>query len=142
MLVLDASGFHRQQDEIAFLPILALAVDDGIALAFEDVDDEAALMPVLARSRLDVVQEDTPMLQRGVLERHRIEIEQKLALTRLEPLAILHADDDRSGQVARGELLSLAHDALVRIVADRRPLALPHPFEFSHRSSTPCRRGC
>src|SRR5258708_29653036 len=64
MLVLDAGGFHRQQDEIALLPILALAVDDGIAPAFEHVDDEAALMAVLAPSRPDVLPGDPPMLPR------------------------------------------------------------------------------
>jgi len=29
MLVLDAAGLHGQQHQIAFLPIDALAVDDG-----------------------------------------------------------------------------------------------------------------
>src|ERR1700722_12268898 len=89
MLMLDPFGLHRQQDEIALLPILALAVDDGIAPALQQVDDQAALMPVLARSRSDVVNEDAPMLQRRVLEGHGIEIEEKLALTGLEPLAVL-----------------------------------------------------
>src|SRR5580704_18542069 len=53
MLELDAAGLHRQQDEIALLPVLALAVDDGIALAFEHIDDEPALVHMLARAGLD-----------------------------------------------------------------------------------------
>src|SRR5262249_35974874 len=48
MLMLDAAGLHRQQHQIALLPVLALALDDRIALALEDIDDEAALVTMLA----------------------------------------------------------------------------------------------
>src|SRR6266567_1227884 len=132
MLVLDPARLHRQQHEIALLPILPFAIDDGIALAFENVDDETALVPMLSRSRLDVMDEDAPMLQRRILERHRIEIEPQPALTGLEPFAIFPAEDDRPGQIAFRQLLALAHDALIGIVLDRRALALPQPFDFSH----------
>src|SRR6266568_9502137 len=57
MLVLDAAGFHRQQHKITFLPVLALTFHDRIALAFQDIDDEPALMAMLARARLDVMDE-------------------------------------------------------------------------------------
>src|SRR5438477_2369242 len=44
MLMLDAGRFHREQDEIAFFPVLPLAVHDRIALALDHVDHEAALV--------------------------------------------------------------------------------------------------
>ena len=62
MLVLDAARRHRQKDEIAFLPILALAVDDRIALTFQHVDQKAALMAVLAGNGFDFVHEDPPVI--------------------------------------------------------------------------------
>src|SRR4051812_1352171 len=64
VLVLDAFRLHRQQHEIAFLPRPLLTVDDRIALALEHVDDEAALVDVLAGLGADVVDEHAPLLQR------------------------------------------------------------------------------
>src|SRR5262249_41035322 len=62
VLVLDAARLHRQQHEVAFLPVLALALDDRISLALEHVDDEAALVAMLAGARLDVMDEHAPLL--------------------------------------------------------------------------------
>src|SRR5204863_2719282 len=62
MLVLDAAGFHRQQNEIALLPVPTLAVDHGIALALEHVDDEPALMAMLTGHGGDLMGEHAPLL--------------------------------------------------------------------------------
>src|SRR5262245_28018316 len=134
VLVLDAAGLHRQQHQVAFLPILAFAFDDRIALAFEHVDDEPALVAVLARAGLDVMDEDAPLLQRRLLERHRVEKELELALPRLEPFLPGAVDHHGSGEIALGERFALRHHALIGVVPERRPLALAHAFDFSHCS--------
>src|SRR5262249_9402030 len=113
-------------------PILALAFHDRIALALEHVDDEPALVAMLARARLDVVDEHAPLLQRCLLERDRIEKELELALARLEPLLPGAVDDHGAGEIAFGERLALGHHALIGIVLERRPLALTDAFDFSH----------
>src|SRR5215208_1238125 len=138
MLVLDSAWLHRQQHEITLLPIFALALDDGVALAFQHVDDEPALMSMFAGARLDVMDEHAPLLQRRVLEGYRIEKELQLALPRLEPLLLGAVDHRRTGEVALGQRLALRHHPLIGIVFDRRPLALAHAFDFSHRVSPVC----
>jgi hypothetical protein len=49
-----------------------LAIDDLIAPALEHVDDQA-LVPMLAPPRPDVVDKDAPVLQRRILESHRVD---------------------------------------------------------------------
>src|SRR5262249_19588655 len=129
---------HRQQHEIAFLPVLALAFHDRITLALEHVDDEPALVAMLARARLDVMDKHAPLLQRRILERHRIEKVPELTLTRLEPFLLGAVDDHGSGEIALGERLALRHHALIGIVLERRPLALAHAFDFSHLFAPSC----
>src|SRR5262249_26909034 len=102
MLMLDAAGLHRQQHEVALLPVLALAFDHRITLAFEHVDDEPALVAMLAGARFDVVDEDAPVLQRRVFERDRVEEELELALARLEPFLLRAVDDHGPSEVALG----------------------------------------
>src|SRR5689334_11476585 len=67
VLVLHAAGLDRQQDQIAALPIEPLPVADGIALALDDVDDEAPLMAVFARARAQLVRENVPVFQHRVV---------------------------------------------------------------------------
>src|SRR5262245_368092 len=135
MLVLDSFGLHGQQHQVAFLPVLALAIDHRIALAFEHVDHETALVAMLAGARLDVVDEHAPLLQRRLLERHRIEEVLELALARLEPFLLGAVDHHGPGEIALGERLALRHHPLVWVFFKRRPLALAHAFDFSHCSA-------
>src|SRR5262247_2898529 len=87
---------------------------------------------MLARARLDVMDENAPLLQRCLLERDRIEKELELALARLKPLLLGAVDDHGAGEVALGERLALRHHALIGIVLERRALALADAFDFSH----------
>src|SRR5919198_1082201 len=48
VLVDHPAGLQRQEQQVAGLPVVALAVDLGVALAFDDVNDQATLVAVLA----------------------------------------------------------------------------------------------
>ena len=67
VLVLHPSRRHREQHEIPGFPIVPFTVDDRVTATLEDEDDESALMTVLARTLRDYLQEDVPLLGRGVL---------------------------------------------------------------------------
>src|SRR5262245_38930757 len=60
MLVLDAARLDRQEQKVAGLPVNALAVDHGIALAGDHIDHEPALVPMLAGLGLEIVREHAP----------------------------------------------------------------------------------
>ena len=62
MLVLHLVRMQRQQHEVAFLPVEAFALDDGIAFALQHVDHQAALVAVLAGLGADLVGEHAPHL--------------------------------------------------------------------------------
>src|SRR6185312_11446517 len=114
MLVLDAAGLHRQKDEIALFPLPALAFDDRITLAGDDVDDESALMAVLAGFRPQLVREDDPLLQRRFRKDLMVEVIPDPALARKFDVALALADDDRAGRVALDALLVEAQHLIVR----------------------------
>src|SRR5215212_5662885 len=132
VLMLDAARLHRQQDKIAFFPVPALTIDDGIAFSFHDEDQEPALMHMPPRLGGDRMDEDPPLLQRRLLERDRVHVEFQLALPRLEHVAVFRADHHRALEVALLQLGALAQHRLVRIVLDRRAFPLFRPFHFSH----------
>src|SRR5438046_9752668 len=87
---------------------------------------------MLAGARLYFGDEHAPVLRRRVLVRERFEEILELALAGLKPFPLGAVDHDRAGEIALGEFTTLAHDALIRVVLDRRPLALAHAFHFSH----------
>ena len=80
VLVLDAAGNQRQQQQVAGFPIFVLAVQNGVAGAFQYEDHQAALMAVHAAVALDVVHEYHPLAGAGALGQ-RVEIAQAQALT-------------------------------------------------------------
>ena len=54
MLMFNATGFDRQENEVALFPVMAFAVTDRPARTFQDENDEAALVPVFSALLPDV----------------------------------------------------------------------------------------
>src|SRR5205814_290792 len=93
----------------------------------------SALMPVLAGSGLDFVDEDAPVLQGRIGMIVRTKIIQKLSLPGLDHLAIRRANHDRPCSIALHRLVPLAHVALVSVVRDRTALPFTSSFDLGHR---------
>ncbi|HKT18946.1 MAG TPA: hypothetical protein VJR47_12945 [Stellaceae bacterium] len=127
---LDAFLAQRQENEVAFFPVAALAIDHGIALAVENVDDEAALVPVLARNGADLVREDDPVLERRVLD-SRAEVVAQSSLARQLLRTLGDLADDAAECVAIGPLAAALQHDLVDILLRRFPLAQSRSLEFS-----------
>ena len=136
MLVLDAARLDRQQQEIAGLPVDPLAVDDRIALADDHVDDEAALVAVLAGLGLEIVREHAPVLQRRVLVDLRIEVIHQPALPGQEELPVGRLHHDLAGLLPFQKFPPAADEDFVGRLRDRAPLALARAFDFGHRSDS------
>jgi hypothetical protein len=50
MLMDDAMGFEREQDDFVLFPIMSDTVYDGVAFSLEDIMEPAALMKLFAGS--------------------------------------------------------------------------------------------
>src|SRR5262249_61006324 len=111
MLVLDAARLDREEQKIARLPIDTFAVDHGISLADDHVDDEAALVAMLAGLGLEVVREHAPVLQRCILMDLRIEMIHQPALPRDVELAVGGLQHHLPGLLPLQELAPAVYEA-------------------------------
>src|SRR5947207_604925 len=80
MLMFDAAGLDRKQEQVSGLPVHPFAVHHRISPTRDHVNDKSALMTMLAGLGLEIVREDAPVLQWGVLVNLRIEVIHEPAL--------------------------------------------------------------
>src|SRR5579875_3071959 len=113
VLMLDAAGFHGQEDEVALFPIPALALHDRVPLTFDHIDDEPTLVSVLPRLRPQFVREDDPLLERRLLVHLMVEVVANTSLPRELDVAITLSDYDGTGFVALHPLFIKAEHPIV-----------------------------
>src|SRR5829696_4501033 len=140
MLMLDAAWLDRQQQQIPGRPVDPLPVDDRITRADDHIDDEPALVAVLAGLRLEIVREYPPVLQGGVLMNLRIEVIHQTALPRQEELPVGRLHHDLSGLLPFQKFPPAADENFVGRLGDRAPLALARSLHFGHRFNSFIRR--
>lgn len=115
VLMLHATDFHRQEHEVALLPVPPLSIHDRIATPLQHKDREPAGMPVLAGTGSDLLNENSPRLQSGVTMVVGAEIEEQLALAGLKQFAIASPYNDGTVVTACDVFLQGADSARVRI---------------------------
>ena len=129
MLVFHAALTHRQEQEVSLFPIDPFAMHDGIAAAVDDVDDQPALVAMLAGLRPHLVGEYRPMPERRVFDTG-IEVEAQPALPRHVLRAISVFDDDAARHLPFGKLPVQPHLQLVRIGLRLLPFPSPRTLDF------------
>src|SRR4030095_8725046 len=123
MLVLDAARLQRQEQQVARFPIMALTVDFRPSLAFDNINDQAALMTVFSRVNFDVLDKNIPIVQHGlwclaaIARWPHVMFHQGLA--RHDPRQFFATDDDLASKRPLALVALMCNDLLIEITLPR-----------------------